>query len=57
VLEEIAGLRRLEEQAARLQDAEAERADLDGRLKEAQSGRARADLLRRDCSLDRIIKY
>jgi peptidoglycan hydrolase CwlO-like protein len=34
--------RRLEEQAALLQEAEAELADLDGRLKEAQSGRARA---------------
>jgi chromosome segregation protein len=43
VLEEIAGLRRLEEQAALLQEAEAELADLDGRLKEAQSGRTRAE--------------
>ena len=43
VLEEIAGLRGLEEQAALLQEAEAELADLDGRLQEAQSGRARAE--------------
>jgi hypothetical protein len=41
VLEEIAGLRGLEDQAALLQEAEAELADLDGRLKEAQSARAR----------------
>src|SRR5207244_3453967 len=40
VLEEIAGLRGLEDQAALLQEAEAELADLDGRLQEAQSGRA-----------------
>jgi chromosome segregation ATPase len=43
VLEEIAGLRGLENQAALLQEAEAELADLDGRLKEAQSARARAE--------------
>ena len=43
VLEEIAGLRGLEEQAALLQEAEAELADLDGRLKEAQSARTRAE--------------
>ncbi len=43
VLEEIAGLRGLEDQAALLQEAEAELADLDGRLQEAQSGRARAE--------------
>jgi SWI/SNF-related matrix-associated actin-dependent regulator 1 of chromatin subfamily A len=43
VLEEIAGLRGLEDQAALLQEAEAELADLDGRLKEAQSGRTRAE--------------
>ena len=42
MLEEIAGLRGLEDQAA-LQEAEAEVADLDGRLKEAQSGRAPAE--------------
>jgi len=40
VLEEIAGLRGLEDQAALLQEAEAELADLNGRLKEAQSDRA-----------------
>ena len=43
MLEEIAGLRGLDDQAALLQEAEAELADLDGRLKEAQSGRARAE--------------
>jgi chromosome segregation ATPase len=43
VLEEIAGLRGLEEQAALLQEAEAELADLDTRLQEAQSGRARSE--------------
>ena len=43
VLEEIAGVRGLEDQAALLQEAEAELADLDGRLQEAQSGRARAE--------------
>jgi hypothetical protein len=43
VLEEIAGLRGLEDQAALLQEAEAELADLDTRLQEAQSGRARAE--------------
>ena len=43
VLEEIAGLRGLEEQATLLQEAEAELADLDARLQEAQSGRARAE--------------
>ncbi len=41
VLEEIAGLRGLEDQAGLLQEAEAELADLDGRLQEAQSGRGR----------------
>lgn len=43
VLEEIAGLRGLENQAALLQEAEAELADLDTRLQEAQSGRTRAE--------------
>lgn len=43
VLEEIAGLRGLEDQGALLQEAEAELADLDTRLQEAQSGRARAE--------------
>ena len=43
VLEEIAGLRRLEEQAVLLQEAEAELVDLDTRLQEAQSGRARSE--------------
>ena len=43
VLEEIAGLRGLEDQAGLLQEAEAELADLDTRLQEAQSGRARAE--------------
>ncbi|HUL04120.1 MAG TPA: hypothetical protein VLV16_12945 [Gemmatimonadales bacterium] len=43
VLEEIAWLRGLEDQAALLTEAEAELADLDGRLKEAQSGRARSE--------------
>ena len=43
VLEEIAGLRGLEDHAALLQEAEAELADLDGRLQEAQSGRVRAE--------------
>jgi chromosome segregation ATPase len=43
VLGEIAGLRGLEDQAALLQEAEAELADLDTRLQEAQSGRARAE--------------
>ena len=43
VLEEIAGLRGLENHAALLQEAEAELADLDTRLQEAQSGRARAE--------------
>jgi len=43
LLEEIAGLRGLEDQAALLQEAEAELADLDGRLKDAQPGRARAE--------------
>ena len=43
VLEEIAGLRALENHAALLQEAEAELADLDTRLQEAQSGRARAE--------------
>ena len=44
LLEEIAGLRGLEDQAALLQEAaEAELADLDTRLQEAQSGRARAE--------------
>jgi chromosome segregation ATPase len=43
VLDEISGLRGLEEQAALLQEAEAELADLDTRLQEAQSGRARAE--------------
>src|SRR5437773_6735020 len=38
VLEEISGLRGLEDQAGLLQEAEAELADLDGRLQEAQSG-------------------
>ena len=42
VLEEIAGLRGLEDQAALRQGVEAELADLDGRLQEAQSGVARA---------------
>jgi len=52
VLEEITGLRRLEEQAALLQEAEAELADLDGRLKEAQSGRARAEARCRELTAD-----
>jgi len=52
VLEEIAGLRRLEEQAALLQEAEAELADLDGRLKEAQSARARAEARCRELTAD-----
>jgi chromosome segregation ATPase len=52
VLEEIAGLRRLEEQAALLQEAEAELADLDGRLKEAQSGRTRAEARCRELTAD-----
>ena len=52
VLEEIAGLRRLEEQAALLQEAEAELADLDGRLKEAQSGRTRAEARCRELTSD-----
>ena len=43
MLEEIAGLRGLEDQAGLLQEAAAELADLDGRLQEAQSGRARAE--------------
>ena len=43
MLEEIAGLRGLEDQAALLQEAEAELADLDGRLKDSESGRARAE--------------
>jgi chromosome segregation ATPase len=43
VLEEIAGLRGLENHAALLQEAEAELADLDTRLQEAQSGRTRAE--------------
>jgi chromosome segregation ATPase len=38
-----AGLRGLEDQAALLQEAAAELADLDTRLQEAQSGRARAE--------------
>jgi chromosome segregation protein len=52
VLEEIAGLRRLEEQAALLQEAEVELADLDGRLKEAQSGRTRAEARCRELTAD-----
>jgi len=44
VLEEIAGLRGLEDQAGLLQEAQAELADLDGRLKEAESGRSRAEV-------------
>jgi len=52
VLEEISGLRRLEEQAALLQEAEAELADLDGRLKEAQSGRTRAEARCRELTAD-----
>jgi SWI/SNF-related matrix-associated actin-dependent regulator 1 of chromatin subfamily A len=43
VLEEITGLRGLEDQAALLQEAEAELADLKGQLREAQSGRTRAE--------------
>ena len=43
VLEEIAGLRGLENHAALLQEAEAELADLDTRFQEAQSARARAE--------------
>jgi chromosome segregation ATPase len=43
VLEEIAGLRGLEEQAALLQEAEAELIDLELRLQEAQSARTRAE--------------
>jgi len=43
VLEEIAGLRGLENHAALLQEAEAELADLDTRLQESESGRARAE--------------
>ena len=43
VLEEIAGLRGLENHAALLQEAEAELADLDTRLQESQSARARAE--------------
>ena len=43
VLEEISGLRGLENQAALLQEAEAELADLDTRLQESQSGRVRAE--------------
>ena len=43
VLEEIAGLRGLENHAALLQEAEAELAELDTRLQEAQSARARAE--------------
>ncbi|MFL5250555.1 MAG: hypothetical protein ACJ79V_22245, partial [Myxococcales bacterium] len=43
VLEEIAGLRGLEDQAGLLQEAVAELAYLDGRRQEAQSGRARAE--------------
>jgi SWI/SNF-related matrix-associated actin-dependent regulator 1 of chromatin subfamily A len=52
VLEEIAGLRGLEEQAALLQEAEAELADLDGRLKEAQSARARAEVRCRELTAE-----
>ena len=52
VLEEITGLRGLEDQAALLQEAEAELADLDGRLKEAQSGRARAEARCRELTSD-----
>jgi chromosome segregation ATPase len=52
VLEEITGLRGLEDQAALLQEAEAELADLDGRLKEAQSGRARAEARCRELTAD-----
>jgi len=52
VLEEITGLRGLEDQAALLQEAEAELADLDGRHKEAQSGRARAEARCRELTSD-----
>ena len=52
VLEEIAGLRRLEDQAGLLQEAEAELADLDTRLQEAQSGRARAEARCRELTAD-----
>ena len=52
VLEEITGLRGLEDQAALLQEAEAELADLDGRLKEAQSGRTRAEARCRELTAD-----
>jgi len=43
VLEEIAGLRGLEDQAVLLHEAEVELADLDRRLQEAESGRARSE--------------
>jgi chromosome segregation ATPase len=52
VLEEITGLRGLEDQAALLQEAEAELANLDGRLQEAQSGRARAEARCRELTSD-----
>ena len=52
VLEEITGLRGLEDQAALLQEAEAELADLDGRLKEAQYGRTRAEARCRELTAD-----
>jgi len=52
VLEEIAGLRGLEDQAGLLQEAEAELADLDGRLKEAQSARTRAEARCRELTAD-----
>jgi len=52
VLEEIAALRGLEDQAALLQEAEAELADLNGRLQEAQSGRARAEARCRELMRD-----
>ena len=50
--EEIAELRGLEDQAALLQEAEAELADLDGRLQEAQSARARAEARCRELTSD-----
>ncbi len=52
MLEEITGLRGLEDQAALLQGAEAELADLNGRLQEAQSGRARAEARCRELTSD-----
>jgi chromosome segregation protein len=52
VLEEIAGLRGLENHAALLQEAEAELADLDTRLQETDSARARAEARCRELTAD-----